>query len=217
MVQPMTDKYWAGTSLEDRRARRERQLLSASLDILGAQGELAVTVRNVCKVGRLNNRYFYESFDNPLELLCILYDEIAGELDHVVADAVADTGADLIERTHAGIAATIQYALADLRKGRVLFGNVLVHPQLLRRRQRAQEQWVRLMLTERVYERSHELPEARVGIAMYVGAVSELVRRCVQSDTGCNQSTELLARQVARHLLPAVSASMSTLKLAERN
>ncbi|MPY81303.1 MAG: TetR family transcriptional regulator [Actinophytocola sp.] len=53
---------WGGLSAVDRRAQRRAQLLAAGLEVFGTVGYAGTSVRQICRVAGLTERYFYESF-----------------------------------------------------------------------------------------------------------------------------------------------------------
>lgn len=128
-----TGRSWAGTTLADRRARRNEQLLEAGLELLGTEGSAAMTVRAVCRGARLTERYFYESFAGREELLLAVYGRVAGEAHRVLTDAVADALDEPRARAHAAVDAFVGLLVDDPRKGRVLLLEPLAEPVLSRR------------------------------------------------------------------------------------
>src|SRR3954447_24729960 len=112
---------WAGVPLADRRSERRNRLVEAAFTLFGSEGEAGVSVRAVCRAGRLHARYFYESFANTDLLLGAVYDRVAAELaDHLRA-ALEAAGAEPPARLRAGIRTVLSFSSADPRRGRVLF------------------------------------------------------------------------------------------------
>ena len=113
-------RSWAGTTLADRQAERRSTLLDVGLDLLGTQGSAAVTVRSVCRLAKLTDRYFYENFADREALLLAVYDRVATEAGEALLTAVADAPADLTARSRAAVEAFLGVLTDDPRKGRVL-------------------------------------------------------------------------------------------------
>ncbi len=124
------NRSWAGTTLADRRAQRHDQLLDAGLELLGGQGSAAVTVRSVCRLAKLTDRYFYENFADREALLLAVFDRVAAEAGSALVQAVADAPAELTERARAAVEAFLGVLTEDPRKGRVLLLEPLTDPTL---------------------------------------------------------------------------------------
>jgi AcrR family transcriptional regulator len=113
-------RSWAGTTLADRQAERRNTLLDVGLELLGTQGSAAVTVRSVCRLAKLTDRYFYENFADREALLLAVYDRVATEASEALLAAVADAPAELTARSRAAVEAFLGVLTDDPRKGRVL-------------------------------------------------------------------------------------------------
>lgn len=113
-------RTWAGTTLADRQAERRTKLLDVGLELLGTQGSAGVTVRSVCRIAKLTDRYFYENFADREALLLAVYDRVATEASEALLAAVADAPADLTARSRAAVEAFLGVLTDDPRKGRVL-------------------------------------------------------------------------------------------------
>jgi AcrR family transcriptional regulator len=104
------------------------------MELLGAGGADAVTVRAVCEGARLNPRYFYESFADRDRLLVALYDDVAEGLGVEIVHAMAAAGDDLAGATRAGIETVFRYVAADPRRARILYTEAVGLEPLARRR-----------------------------------------------------------------------------------
>jgi AcrR family transcriptional regulator len=125
---------WAGVSPDDRRAERRTLLLDAAFELLGTEGWSGTTVRAVCQTAQLNNRYFYESFDDLDALVVALYDRLVEELRVAVGKAVANAGTTPADLVRATVESTVRFVDEDRRRGRVLYGEALGNEALNRRR-----------------------------------------------------------------------------------
>ncbi|AHC24230.1 MULTISPECIES: TetR/AcrR family transcriptional regulator [Mycobacteriaceae] len=176
---------WAGVALTDRRAERRALLIDAAYALFGTGGEAALTVRSVCRESALNTRYFYESFADIGELLGAVFDKVAGELGAAVDTAMTSAGGSLSARTRAGVAAVLGFSSADPRRGRVLFTDARANPVLAERRAALQDQLLDAVLAEgaRLHPGSDPVA-ARVGAAMYTGAMAELAQQWLSGTLG---------------------------------
>ena len=62
-------KRYRGSSADERRAQRRRQLIEAAVAVYGERGYHNSSVKAVCDAAGLTERYFYESFANSEALL----------------------------------------------------------------------------------------------------------------------------------------------------
>lgn len=165
---------WAGTSLADRRADRRARLLEVGLDLLGTQGSAAVTVRSVCRLARLTDRYFYENFADRDALLLAVYDRVAEEAGTAIVAAVADTGPDPERTARAAIEAFLAVLVDDPRKGRVLLLEPLTDPTLGVRGSVASAMFVDLVRAQLDAEAAVSPAGAELTATALVGALANL-------------------------------------------
>ena len=180
-----TPTRWAGVPLDDRRAERRGLLVDAAFQLFGSGGEAALSVRSVCRECGLNTRYFYEGFDGIDDLLGAVYDKVGLELAAVVDTAIAVAGDSVRARTRAGIVAVLDFGSADPRRGRVLFTEARANPVLAARRAVTQNLLLDAVLAEggRLHPDSDPVA-ARVGAAMYTGAMAELAQQWLSGALG---------------------------------
>jgi AcrR family transcriptional regulator len=176
---------WAGVPLTDRRTERRALLVGAAYRLFGDGGEAALTVRAVCRECGLNTRYFYESFADTDALLGAVYDDVSAELTRAVEQAMRDVAATLRDRTRAGIAAVLRFSSEDPRRGRVLFTDARANPVLTARRAATQDVLREAVIAEGGRLRPDAGPvAARVGAAMYTGAMAELAQQWLTGALG---------------------------------
>lgn len=180
-----TPTKWAGVPLDDRRAERRGLLIDAAFGLFGSGGEAALSVRSVCRECGLNTRYFYESFGGIDDLLGAVYDKVSIELAAEVEAAIAVAGDTVPARTRAGIVAVLGFGSADPRRGRVLFTEARANPVLATRRAVTQDLLLDAVLAEdgRLHPGSDPIA-ARVGAAMYTGAMAELAQQWLSGALG---------------------------------
>jgi AcrR family transcriptional regulator len=65
----VSPKRYRGSSADERRAQRRRQLIEAAVSVYGERGYHNSSVKAVCDAAGLTERYFYESFANSEALL----------------------------------------------------------------------------------------------------------------------------------------------------
>lgn len=82
MVQTIKRK-WRGRGLDERKAERRTQLLSAAIKVYSERGFRHSSVKAVCDAAGLTERYFYESFANSEEMLIAA---ASASLEHMVGE-----------------------------------------------------------------------------------------------------------------------------------
>lgn len=176
---------WAGVPLTNRRVERRALLIDAAFALFGEGGEAAVAVRSVCRECGMNTRYFYESFDDVDELLGAVYDDVGLQLARTVETAMNDAGAAVPARIRAGIAAVLEFTSADPRRGRLLVTDARTNPVLTARRSATQAHLLEMVVAEddRIHPGSNPVL-ARVGAAMYTGAMAELAQQWLAGTLG---------------------------------
>lgn len=120
MSQPKRRTYrYSGLSKPERVRLRRQQLIEAGIDLIGTIGLAQTRVRAVCAKAELNERYFYESFDN-LEHFAreVVYAAAVRTATQVLTEAAREPAAD---RAGTGLTALITTFADDPRLGRILF------------------------------------------------------------------------------------------------
>ena len=80
-------RVYGGQTAEQRHTERRTQLIEAALRIWAKEGWTAVTMRRVCSVARLTDRYFYESFADREALLAAAWDSLRQDTLQVIMAA----------------------------------------------------------------------------------------------------------------------------------
>jgi AcrR family transcriptional regulator len=132
---PIVVRPYRGVSPEDRSAHRRERLLEAGLQVFGTEGYANSSVRRICEVAGLNQRYFYESFETREELLASVYEEIVRRTRSSMIEAVLATQGNE-ERVRAGLTAWWRTVTEDRRRARVLAIEVVGVSESLEQRRR---------------------------------------------------------------------------------
>jgi AcrR family transcriptional regulator len=141
-------RTYGGVSADERRAQRRAALLDAALEIIGTQGIAKLTVSGLCAQAGLNERYYYESFDNRDAVLAALIDRIAEELAGAIVGALQAAPADTRAKSHAAIAAGIHLLTDDPRKAHVALIAGMATPELRARTNQTVRVFARLVAAE---------------------------------------------------------------------
>ncbi|OHT68141.1 hypothetical protein BKG70_11745 [Mycobacteroides chelonae] len=118
---------YGGISADQRRTERRARLLDASLEVVGSQGYNSLSVSGLCQTTGLNDRYFYEHFENRHAIFMALVDELATQTLAAMTDAIAASGTDERQVVRAGLGACIDLLTGDPRKARVVFVEAPAH------------------------------------------------------------------------------------------
>jgi AcrR family transcriptional regulator len=133
MVQTPSERPYRGVDAGRRLAERRGRLLTAGLDLLGAQQDTsALTVRAVCGRAGLTPRYFYESFSDRDGFVGAVFDSVVADLAATTQAAVAAVPTD--EQARAGMANIVRTIAGDPRVGRLLFSTQLADSVIVRKR-----------------------------------------------------------------------------------
>jgi AcrR family transcriptional regulator len=129
-----SQRSYGGVPADQRRAVRRAALIDAGLDVIGTSGFARLTVAGLCARAGLNERYFYENFASPEDVLLAVFDEVVGEITAAIVAAVAAAPDDSRAKARAAIAAAVELLTDDPRKTRVMFVEPLAVPALNSRR-----------------------------------------------------------------------------------
>jgi AcrR family transcriptional regulator len=164
---------------------RRGLLIAAAFTLFGDGGEAAVSVRSVSRACELNTRYFYESFADVDELIGAVYDDVSAQLAEAVETAMAEAEPSVGARIRAGMTAVLTFTSADPRRGRLLVADARTNPVLAARRSATQARLLESSVAEddRIRPGSDSVL-ARVGAAMYTGAMAELAQQWVAGTLG---------------------------------
>jgi len=135
---------YRGVSADERRQQRQRQLLDACLNVVGASGVHGVTVEAVCAEARLTKRYFYENYPDRDGLLAAASDFMITSIQQGVTAAI-EASDGTVAKAYASINALIDTLTGDPRLAR-LYVESAAHPVLRERRDKAIETFTELMV-----------------------------------------------------------------------
>jgi AcrR family transcriptional regulator len=143
---PQNARRYRGQGGEERRAERRARLLDAGLRVFGEVGFHSATVKTICAVAGLTERYFYESFSNSEDLLCAVYEEHMVLQQQRIAEAVLQASREPLAMMEAGLRAFLELARENPAGARVQLLEVLgVSPRVDRLYRQSIENFARLM------------------------------------------------------------------------
>ncbi len=98
-----TGRKFGGKTAAERQAERRGQLIRAGFTLYGERGYRNATVKAVCDVAGLTERYFYESFVNSEDLLCACFSQVTTEILAAMRRAADHHGGPPMARVRAGL------------------------------------------------------------------------------------------------------------------
>ena len=128
---------YGGVSAPARQEERRRRLLAAGLQVIGAEGLAAATVRAVCREAGLSSRFFYESFPSVEELAITLFDQIFERATESVLTSVAGIAPDAPDYNRVAIETFVRELTEDPRVARFILMEASGSEALSRRRMAA--------------------------------------------------------------------------------
>lgn len=117
-------RRYGGVGKAQREAARRAALIDAGTEVFGTVGFRRATVRSVCRLAKLNDRYFYAAFDTMEHLLRATYAHHAQTLLGQLQAAVDAAQPTLDARLDAGLHAFFTF-LRDGHAARVLLLEVM--------------------------------------------------------------------------------------------
>ncbi|MEV0333147.1 TetR/AcrR family transcriptional regulator [Nocardia sp. NPDC050717] len=170
-------RRYSGRTTAERVEQRRAALLAAALDLFGTQGYAAGSVKQLCGIAGLTERYFYESFRDREACLSALYDELTAALRERTLAALRTTARDLDDLIAAGLAAFIGYLTEDPRRARVVLIEVVgVSARMEQRRHGVLRDYAELVAGLWATARAEPLSEhGRLTCVTVVGGVNHLL------------------------------------------
>ncbi|WP_150721692.1 TetR/AcrR family transcriptional regulator [Pandoraea capi] len=143
---PARGRRYGGVGQAQREQARRTALIDAATEVFGTVGFRRATVRAVCGLARLNDRYFYAAFANMEDLLRATYAHHAQSLLAQLQAAIAASAPTLDARLDAGLHAFFSF-LRNPHAARVLLLEVMgVSPETDQTYQRYIFEFAKLIL-----------------------------------------------------------------------
>ncbi len=139
---------WGGRTHEERRADRRDRMIAAAIKIWSEQGWAAVTMRRVCALTSLNDRYFYDEFTDRDGLLVATWLNIQDTVLAPVAATYAQWGPykSWEELTRLVTTVFVDRIVAEPAKTKILLSRSEGNPVLDVQRQKSLERAVGLVM-----------------------------------------------------------------------
>jgi AcrR family transcriptional regulator len=125
MSDPSARRY-SGRSVDEWKAARRERLLDAALELFGTEGYPATSVERLCAQAKVSTRHFYHEFQNKEAVLLAVHAQVIELAVRSTGEALAaTTDAPVRERIVAAVDGYLQTIMADLRRARVSFVEVV--------------------------------------------------------------------------------------------
>lgn len=125
MSDPSARRY-SGRSVDEWKAARRERLLEAALELFGTDGYLSTSVERLCAQAKVSTRHFYHEFQNKEAVLLAVHAQVIELGVRSTGEALARTAdAPVRERISAAVDGYLQTIMADLRRARVSFVEVV--------------------------------------------------------------------------------------------
>ncbi|GAA1566396.1 TetR/AcrR family transcriptional regulator [Kribbella sancticallisti] len=125
MSDPSVRRY-SGRSVDEWKAARRERLLDAALELFGTEGYPATSVERLCAQAKVSTRHFYHEFQNKEAVLLAVHAQVIELAVRSTGEALASTaGAPVRERIVATVDGYLRTIMADLRRARISFVEVV--------------------------------------------------------------------------------------------
>lgn len=174
---PPAGRRYQGLTSQERTSQRRAAIIAAGLEVFGTLGYAASSVKKICEVAGLTERYFYESFTDRESGLAEVYAQLVHQMRAATLAAVESAAADVDVRAQAGLRAFIGYLTDDTRRARIVLIEVVgVSPAMEKRRHGVLAEFADLVAAVWAASRTGPLtqPERLMTVAL-VGAVNHLL------------------------------------------
>jgi AcrR family transcriptional regulator len=139
-------KKYGGLYAGQRVDIRRKKLIQAGLESFGTLGYTKTTIKAICKISGLTERYFYESFNNKEELLGCVYQTIVDEITENAMNYLIKPSLKPKEIIEGAFGEYLGALWKDQRRARVLYFEVLgVSPEIDKKYRSAQDRMVDLV------------------------------------------------------------------------
>jgi AcrR family transcriptional regulator len=170
---------YAGTSGEQRRAKRRRQLIDAGIEVFGTVGWTESTVRGICSQAGLTERYFYESFRDREDLMFAVVEDVDAYVMGEALKAALAAEHTVEARARAGLGTYFRICTGDARFARVIsFESVAVSERVEAKRREIMHNWAGFFVAQVIEMTGNDAPaggrEWMWGMSL-VGATNELL------------------------------------------
>jgi AcrR family transcriptional regulator len=122
---------YGGIDASERRKTRRETFVEAGLDSFGTIGYARSTIKGICDIAGLTQRYFYESFKDKEDLLVAVYRKLISDIEQEAVTIVSQPGLSSEDMALKGLTMFFRRFKDDPRRARVQLFEVLgVSPRI---------------------------------------------------------------------------------------
>ena len=125
MVHSKTNRKYDGLQADMRRKERRKKFLAAGLETFGTTGYTKTSIKQLCQIAGLTERYFYESFKNKEDLLCVVYQQLIDEIKNAALYIIENRKGDYDKGIFEAFETFFKWFEDDPRKAKLIFFEVL--------------------------------------------------------------------------------------------
>lgn len=118
-------RQYGGVDADQRMHERREKFIAAGLEAFGVKGYGQTSIKGICHLAGLTERYFYESFTNKEDLLCAVFNRLISELETGAEMIFSTPGITPAEAVHQITKSFYLLFLQDPRRARVQLFEVL--------------------------------------------------------------------------------------------
>jgi AcrR family transcriptional regulator len=119
-------RRYSGRSVDEWKAARRERLLAAAVELFGTDGYTTTSVERLCTQAKVSTRHFYHEFQNKEAVLLAVHGQMIEVAVRSTGDALALTAdAPVRDRLNAAVDALLRPVMADLRRARISFVEVV--------------------------------------------------------------------------------------------
>ena len=118
-------RKYGGVRASIRKDERRKKLMAAGLSAFGTTGYAKTSIKSICELAGLTERYFYESFKNKEELLALVYNKVVDELTEKALEILNQPDPISLEAVMEAVQGHFETFQENPEKARVLYFEVL--------------------------------------------------------------------------------------------
>ena len=176
MVETTRGRRIKGLDAEQRRTRRQDDLLAAALDLFATAGYPNTSIEQICQAAYVGTKGFYEIFDSKEACYLALLRQVSTTIEDRMVEVLQHAPDDETQATGMLLAAFAHALVDDPRYAKVTFGQAGGISAAVERQRRENRRWAAGFLTSvwQRYDAAADATAYRVAIGV-IGGLFDLV------------------------------------------